>query len=60
MVMQRVTASERMLVATGLADAAVAWLAPRPLPWVVLIGASLPLAMFVFVGLPSLRGEIRK
>jgi hypothetical protein len=44
-----------VLVVTCLLDAAVGWLAAKPLPWVVLIPATLPLSMFIFVALPMMK-----
>jgi hypothetical protein len=44
-----------VLVVTCLLDAAVGWLAAKPFPWVVLIPATLPLSMFIFVAVPMLR-----
>jgi hypothetical protein len=49
-----------VLVVTGLADAGVAQFVTRPLPWVVIIPATIPLSLFVFVGMPLLREERRK
>jgi hypothetical protein len=46
-----------VLLATGLAEGAVAWFAQRPRLWATLIASSLPLAMFVFVAIPILRQE---
>jgi hypothetical protein len=49
-----------VLVVTVLADGAVVWFAQRPMPWVALIGGSLPLSMYLFVAVPILRKEGRK
>jgi hypothetical protein len=49
-----------VLLVTVSADGAAVWLAQRPLLWAVLIPGSLPLSMFVFVGLPMLRKERRE
>jgi hypothetical protein len=49
-----------VLLVTVLADGVVVWFAQRPLPWAVLIPATLPLTLFLFVGLPLLRQEKRK
>jgi hypothetical protein len=46
-----------VLVVTGLADAATACLAPRPILGCTLIASSLPLSMIVFVLIPILRQE---
>jgi hypothetical protein len=49
-----------VLAVTGLADAAVGCLAPRPILWCTLIASSLPISMIVFVVLPMLRQEAKK
>jgi hypothetical protein len=49
-----------VLVVTGLADGLTAWFLPRPVFWCALIGASLPLSLFVFVVMPLLRQEKQK
>jgi hypothetical protein len=49
-----------VLVITVLADAAVAWLAAKPFPWIVVIPSTLPLTMFVFVALPLLKQAQRQ
>jgi hypothetical protein len=49
------TRAALVLVVTGLADGLVGWFAPRPILWTVLIAASLPLSMIVFVVLPIVR-----
>jgi hypothetical protein len=49
-----------VLVATVLADGAVAWFAQHPILWAALIAGSLPLSMHVFVAIPILREEGRK
>jgi hypothetical protein len=54
------TRAALVLLVTGLADGTVVWFAQRPLLWAVLIPSSLPLSMFLFVGLPMLREERRK
>jgi len=46
-----------VLSITCALDAIVAWLVPKPFPWLGLISGSLPLTMWVFVGLPLLRIE---
>jgi hypothetical protein len=48
-----------VLVATALVDGVVGWFAARPFPWVLLIPGSLPLSMFVFVGMPLLKLKAR-
>jgi hypothetical protein len=49
-----------VLVLTGLVDGIAVWVAQRPLPWAIGIGASLPLSMAAFVIIPMLRQESRK
>jgi hypothetical protein len=46
-----------VLVATGLATAAVVWFAQRPLPWAALIPGTLPLSLYIFVAMPLLKQE---
>jgi hypothetical protein len=48
-----------VLLLTVLADGAVVWFVQRPLPWAVLIPATLPLTLFLFVGLPLLKQDKR-
>jgi membrane protein YdbS with pleckstrin-like domain len=49
-----------VLLITVLADGVVVWFTQRPLIWAVLIPATLPLSMVVFVANPKLREERRK
>ena len=49
-----------VLLITVLVDGTVVWFVQRPLLWAVLIPATLPLSMFVFVANPILREESRK
>ncbi len=44
-----------VLCITCALDAIVAWLVPKPFPWLGLISGSLPLTMFIFVGWPLIR-----
>ncbi|HWZ62698.1 MAG TPA: hypothetical protein VNX02_06730 [Steroidobacteraceae bacterium] len=46
-----------VLLATGLAEMAVVWLAPQPRLWAVLVAGSLPLSLFFLVAVPLLRRE---
>jgi hypothetical protein len=55
-----VTRAALPLVATGLIEAAVGGLAARPFPWVVLIPATLPLSLMVFVAFPALKEAERE
>jgi hypothetical protein len=49
-----------VLVLTGSIEAIVVWYATHPLPWVMLISASLPLSMIIFVVRPVLKQEARE
>jgi hypothetical protein len=46
-----------VLCITCALDAIVAWLVPKPFPWLGLISGSVPLTMFIFVGWPLIRKE---
>jgi hypothetical protein len=49
-----------VLTLTALADGSVLWFVRQPFFWAVLIGASLPFTMVVFVAFPVLREEKRR
>jgi hypothetical protein len=49
-----------VLLVTVLADGVVGWLAAKPFPWVVLIPGTLPLTLYLFVGIPLLKQEQRE
>jgi len=46
-----------VLLAAALADGLVVMLAPRPLPWAVMIPALIPLLTAVFVIIPMLNAK---
>jgi hypothetical protein len=48
-----------VLLGAGLADGLVVMVAPRPLPWAVLIPALIPLLTAVFVIIPMLKAAKR-
>ena len=54
------TRTALLLVVTALAVSATAWFVQRPILWCTLIASSLPLTLFVFVVMPTLRQESRK
>jgi hypothetical protein len=44
-----------VLAATALLEAAVVWLAPRPVLWAALVAGTLPLTLVFFVAFPLIR-----
>ncbi len=55
--MQWLSRMAAIMLAGGLADGLVVWLAPHPLPWAAMIPALIPLMTVIFVVIPMRRAE---
>ncbi len=55
--MQWLSRMAAIMLAGGMADGLVVWLAPHPLPWAAMIPALIPLMTVIFVVIPMRRAE---